>query len=58
MAEVYAEILPGKWNWKKIWERNEMLDNYILARAAAEFLGLPQWNSNVWDDLKKRINAM
>jgi phage terminase large subunit GpA-like protein len=58
MAEVYAEILPGKWNWKKIWERNEMLDNYILARAAAEFMGLPQWNSNVWDDLKKRINAM
>lgn len=58
MSEVYAEIMPGKFGWKKIWERNEALDTIILARAAAEFIGLPQWGSEVWDDLKKKINVL
>ena len=50
--------MPGKFGWKKIWERNEALDPIILARAAAEFIGLQQWGSEVWDDLKKKINVL
>ncbi|MCG7850923.1 MAG: phage terminase large subunit family protein [Methanosarcinaceae archaeon] len=55
LSEVYAELEPGKWGWKKIYERNEPLDTYILARAAAERLNLPTWSAQIWKEFEKRI---
>ena len=55
LSEVYAEVLPGKWEWKKTYERNEPLDTYILARAAAERLNLPSWNDSIWANYKKKL---
>lgn len=55
VSEIYAETLPGKWGWKKIYDRNEPLDCYILSRAAAEWLGLPQWPPDVWRELEDKI---
>jgi phage terminase large subunit GpA-like protein len=54
-SEVYAEIAPGKWNWKKIYDRNEPLDTFILCRAAAEMLNLPSWTEQVWDKYKSSL---
>ena len=57
LSEVYAEIEPGKWGWKKVFERNEPLDTWILARAAAERLNLPTWTEKLWDEYELRILA-
>lgn len=54
-SEVFAETAPGKWNWKKVYERNEPLDNYISARAAAEVLELPMWTESAWLNYKKSL---
>lgn len=57
LSEVFAEVEPGKWGWKKIFERNEPLDTWILCRAAAEKLNLPRWPEKTWDDYELRILA-
>lgn len=44
LSEVYSEISPGKYGWKKIFERNENLDTYIYSVAAAEYFGVNNWN--------------
>lgn len=55
LSEIYAEVLPGKWMWKKIYERNEPLDTYISARAAAERLNLPSWSDQVWENYRLKL---
>ena len=55
LSEVYAEIAPGKWNYKKIYERNEPLDTYILARAAADWLKLSMFNDEAWADYERKL---
>ncbi len=55
LSEVFTEIEPGKWGYKKIFERNEPLDNYIDARAGAEALNLPTWTDKIWDEYEKRL---
>jgi phage terminase large subunit GpA-like protein len=54
-SEIYAEVEPGKWLWKKIFERNEPLDTFILCRVAAEYLNLPTWNDTAWANYEKNI---
>ena len=56
-SEVYAEVEPGKWIWKKIVERNEPLDTFILCRVAAEYLNLPTWDVNTWANYEKNVFA-
>lgn len=55
LSEVFTEIEKGKFGWKKIYERNEPLDTWILARAAAERLNLPTWNRAIWDDFERKL---
>ena len=55
LSEVYAEVLPGKWEYKKIYERNEPLDCYNLARGAAERLNLASWTDQVWENYRKQL---
>jgi phage terminase large subunit GpA-like protein len=55
LSEVYAETMPGKWEYKKIYERNEPLDCYNLARGAAERLNLASWTDQVWENYKKQL---
>lgn len=55
VSEVFAEVKPGKWEWKKIYERNEPLDTYILTRAAAERLNLPTWTLDVWMNYDRQL---
>jgi phage terminase large subunit GpA-like protein len=55
LSEVYAETMPGKWEYKKVYERNEPLDCYNLARGAAERLNLASWTDQVWDNYKRNL---
>lgn len=55
LSEVYAETEPGKWNYRKIYERNEPLDTWILARSAAEHLNLSSWTEQIWNDVEMRL---
>ena len=55
LSEVYAETEPGKWNYRKIYERNEPLDTWILARSAAEHLNLNSWTEQIWNDVEMRL---
>jgi len=54
-SEVFAETKPGQWSWKKIYERNEPLDTYILTRGAAEYLNLPTLTIDNWIEYEKQI---
>ena len=55
MSEVYAEIENGKWGYKKTFDRNEPLDTYILCRAAAEYLNLPTWTDEAWQNYQIKL---
>jgi phage terminase large subunit GpA-like protein len=55
LSEAFTEIEPGKWAWKKLYERNEPLDCYNQARAAAEYMNLPSWTPQVWNEYETRL---
>jgi phage terminase large subunit GpA-like protein len=56
VSEIWAEIDDnGKMGFKKINERNEMLDTYVYARAVASILGIDRYTGADWDD---RIEAI
>jgi phage terminase large subunit GpA-like protein len=48
LSERFQEIKPGNWGWKKIYKRNEVLDTFVYACAAAEFHGLSGWTAERW----------
>ena len=58
-AEVLTKrIVRGfaKYQWEKIRERNEALDTWILARAAASFFGLDRFKQENWDFMKMQLS--
>ena len=48
LSEVYKETKPGKWEWKKIYERNEYLDTFNYAIAAADYFGFNKLSPESW----------
>jgi phage terminase large subunit GpA-like protein len=58
LSERYQEISPGKYGWEKIFQRNEVLDTFIYARAAAEYRNIQTWTSDVWDSYYYTIKNM
>jgi phage terminase large subunit GpA-like protein len=55
LSEVFTELEPGKWGYKKIYEHNHPLDCFLLCRAGAEILNLPAWSKEIWDEYEKKI---
>ena len=55
LSEVFCEIEPGKWGYKKVFDRNEPLDTWILCRAAAERLNLAAWTEQMWNQYEIKI---
>lgn len=55
MAERYQEISPGKMGWKKIYERNEVLDTIIYAISMVYLTGLHRWDNIAWETYKKSL---
>ena len=54
-AEVFGEISPKKFGWKKIYERNEVLDCFVYSMGAAYWLGIPQRNVDTWNEFKQAM---
>jgi len=52
LSERYQEDpkSPGKYLWKKIRARNEVLDTFIYSIAAAEYAGVLRWTIEVWEN--------
>lgn len=44
-----------KYEWEKIRERNEALDCRVMARAAANVVGIDRFNQDHWDSLAKNL---
>lgn len=38
-----------KWQWVKTYQRNEPLDTWVYARAAAAAMGMDKWKEHSWD---------
>lgn len=55
LSEVYCEISSGKWGYRKMFDRNEPLDCWILSRVAAEQLNIPTWDLKIWNDVEMRL---
>lgn len=43
--------------WQKMRERNEALDCYVYARAAASACGLDRFEERHWDELERQLNS-
>lgn len=54
-SEVYAETKSGKWEWKKVFERNEPLDCININRGVIEALNYPTLTEEAFDDLYNRL---
>lgn len=54
-SEVFKELSPRKFGWGKVYERNEVLDCYVYAFAAAFYLGIPQRSIEIWNEYKQLI---
>jgi phage terminase large subunit GpA-like protein len=44
-------------DWQKLRERNEALDCYVYARAAAAVAGLDRFNERHWRDLERHLGV-
>ena len=47
----------SRWQWEKIYERNERLDCRVYARAAAIQAGADRWNERSWDGLEEDLGG-
>jgi len=58
MSERFQEVRVGVMGWKKIRNRNEVLDLVIYAKACAFIEGVAQWEDPEWDKYEVDIRAI
>ena len=56
-AEQLVSARSGKPHWEKMFERNEVLDTTIYARAAAAIVGVDRWGVADWEKLRQQLTA-
>ena len=44
--------------WQKLRERNEALDTYVYARAAASVAGLDRFEERHWAEMERQLNIL
>lgn len=55
------EIVPRKvkgftrYQWEKVYDRNEPLDCRVIARAAASLVGIDRWKEAMWTELTAEV---
>ncbi len=58
-AEEYTKVINKKgfteYVWVKKYERNEPLDTWVYARAAAAVIGMDRWNAERWQ--REHLNS-
>lgn len=55
LSERYQELDKGVMGWKKIRERNEVLDCWLYATGAAYFLAMPNWSDRIWEEYRAEL---
>lgn len=48
LSERYQEIAPGRFGWRKIYDRNEVWDTCIYAIGMAYAEGINHWDADAW----------
>lgn len=54
-SEVFKEVKPGKFGWAKTYERNEVLDCYVYALAAAYIMGIIRRFDDAWNQYEQNM---
>jgi len=49
LSERYQELSPGRYGWKKIYDRNEVWDTCIYAVGVAYAEGINHWDEDTWN---------
>lgn len=51
--EIQTRVVKGfrRYEWVKVYERNEALDTFILARAAASVIGIDRFSDEHWANI-------
>jgi phage terminase large subunit GpA-like protein len=57
LSEMWTELEDGKAGYKKIYERNEALDTWIYAKAAATIIGISRWGIGEWDEWRAALEG-
>ncbi|MHB9292510.1 hypothetical protein Holit_01608 [Hollandina sp. SP2] len=57
LSEMWTELEDGKMGYKKIYERNETLDTWIYAKAAATIIGITRWGDADWDEWRTCLDG-
>lgn len=52
--QLQRKVIKGftKFEWVKVYERNEALDTFILCRAAAAVVGIDRFTDNHWQEMQ------
>lgn len=52
--QLMKRVVKGftKFEWAKVYERNEALDTFILARCAAAIIGMDRFTEDHWDSMR------
>jgi len=57
LSERYKEVEPGVMGWKKVRERNEVLDTWLYATAVGYLSGIDSWTPIMWDRYEAGLKA-
>ena len=59
LSERYQENpkKPGTYIWKKIRNRNEVLDTFLYSIGAADYAGVTRWTNEVWSSYYQELMA-
>jgi phage terminase large subunit GpA-like protein len=57
--EVVPRLVKGfrRYQWEKVYDRNEPLDCRVYARAASALLGIDRWQDRKWDELQQAVSV-
>ncbi len=57
--EIVPRLVRGyrRYQWEKVYERNEPLDCRVYARAAAALVGVDRWKEEHWLELEKAVTV-
>ena len=57
--EIVPRLVKGyrRYQWEKVYERNEPLDCRVYARAASSLAGIDRWKDSQWTELEQAVTV-
>lgn len=58
--EIVPRLVKGfrRYQWEKVFERNEPLDCRVYARAMADLVGVDRWKEDAWVELEDAVRVV